>query len=181
MTLSLSDTRRCSMAETIFQYGATRRSATSGRLLVLVSASYFHKSLTDLMESLISTEGTCAFYAVREMEDGAKYFPNNSVKPAAVPTGAIGSEGIVAQIITKLAAATHDALDHPPIKTLRRRQVHNVVLVDDVCVSGNRAAEFIRALCQTLPCGVGRRTGSSTFMLSRTPSHERRRQRSRTQ
>lgn len=114
--------------------------------LVLVSLSAVHRSLTGLMESLVHGEGTCAFYAVRELEDGARYFPNKKQKPDAVPTSAVGSEGVVAQIITKLAAATRDGLDHPPIMTLRRRRVNNIVLVDDVCLSGNRTSAFIRAL-----------------------------------
>jgi hypothetical protein len=111
--------------------------------LVLVSASSFHKSLMELMESVVLTNGPSAFYAARELADRAKYFPNNNAKPAAVPYSAVGSEGVAAQIINRLAAAEHDALDHPPIKTLRSRRVHNLVLVDDICASGKRVADFL--------------------------------------
>lgn len=114
--------------------------------LNLVSATAFHESLTSLMESLLAQEGPCAFYAVREIAKDGCYFPQKGTKPMVVAASTIGSEGLVAQVITKLAqASASKALDHPPIKTLRRKRIRNLVLVDDIAVSGKRAATFAAA------------------------------------
>lgn len=101
----------------------------------------------NLLEALVSRRnGPIALYAVRELEKTGDYFPDKGRKPKAVLPGSVGSEGIVAQILSKFAGSRPNVRDHPPIKTLRAQRVRDIVLVDDVGISGTRIDKFLLGL-----------------------------------
>lgn len=130
--------------------------------LHLISASEFSEAmaglLTDLVESRPNEE--FAFYPARELGTGEAYFPDKGRKPIAVLKGSVGSEGHVAAMLTKFCAGVLRAREWPPLSTLKRYRVSNLVVVDDMAISGNRAASFARKALMDVPrirssCSLG--------------------------
>ncbi len=118
--------------------------------LVLVSTGEFSGSLTSQMQTLVTNAAApVAVYAIREVEDDESYFANKRDRPIPVASNQVGSEGTVAHLITQWTRGEPTRfLNHPPLSTLKKRRVHDVVFVDDLIGSGNRALRFMTSFCR---------------------------------
>lgn len=133
--------------------------------LMLVSANEFDSKIVRMLsevEGQARINRECiALYSEREMianeyDEVPPFFPESEFGRA---TGAgiqpvvadpkrqsIGSEGIVATLISKFCAAHRDtALSHPGPDQLRKQRVRKIVLVTDFIGSGRRIARMLDA------------------------------------
>lgn len=130
---------------------------------VLVSRDEFAQGLTSLLERLAeqSPDSTpFALYAEREVKfswghpirlfkepdhrprraSGAAPQPVQPVK-AVVP--AVGSEGLVANVITELHRKHRHFLSHPSPDVIRRNRVRTIAILTDLVGSGRRVSTYL--------------------------------------
>jgi len=129
---------------------------------MLVGASEFssqiNRQLINIAEQFSEDSQTMALYSERELKDDKDniqpFFPNSEtgralgkgVPPVKVDPEKqdVGSEGIVASLITKFCKAyPKNCLPHPGPDTLRKNQVRKIVLVTDFIGSGRRLYEML--------------------------------------
>lgn len=136
------------------------------RAMRLVSADEFSAGLRSrLIQSAAETEGAVALYTERELPKDATgvlpLFDQPYNRPRRAKAGRalaidgtveVGSEGLVAQLITELSRENADKfLNHPGPSELRfnskktRPPIRKFILVTDVIGSGNRAWQYLEA------------------------------------
>lgn len=117
--------------------------------LVLVSSDEFRNKLLSEIKTLAETlEEPIAMFSSRETEEGEQYFPTEG-SVQAVMGGEVGSEGIVAQLVTSLHRSYPGKYwAHPTLAEMRENRVRNIIVVDDVVASGTRAVKFVRRLLE---------------------------------
>lgn len=133
--------------------------------LMLVSANEFDTRivgmLVDLERAAARKNERIAIYAEREMPVGddftvPAFFPNTEIGRATGPgiqpvvvdpqRQSVGSEGIVAALITKFCAAHRSTtLSHPGPDDLRVHRARKIVLVTDFIGSGERMRKMLDA------------------------------------
>jgi hypothetical protein len=118
------------------------------RRLRCISPTLLNNELRGLFEhAATSLAQPIALYAAREMEPEVAYFKNKRDRPVAVLAKEVGSEGSAAYLATTLTRERPAVfLNHPPISTLKRKKCRNIIIFDDICGSGKRAADFISSI-----------------------------------
>jgi len=118
--------------------------------LYLVSANEFRRTITQLAEKIAEqSESPIAAYAIREAT-ASPFFPDRKRAPRLAPSRRVGSEGLVANIISTWSDGNPESfLNHPPISTLKKKEVRDIVLVDDIVGSGKRASDFLRSFMRS--------------------------------
>jgi hypothetical protein len=109
----------------------------------LVSPDTFRVALSRLIDKVCNYGEPCAAYAARELTN-ATVFDNKRNRPSF--PNSIGSEGLVAHLITTIARRHDLLLSEPSIAGLKRGRVRRILVVDDGLMSGSRVAKFVRAL-----------------------------------
>lgn len=130
----------------------------------LVSRDEFHDELTELiLNRALETTGPVGLYAEREIRKHLKV-PNrlfkesrlkvrrafgvgpNAVQPRMAYDKEVGSEGIVAQLITELCRARPDMfLNHPGPDQIRTKKMRAFFLITDLVASGRRARTYLES------------------------------------
>ena len=132
--------------------------------LMLVSASEFTSAIIRLLTEVLNRGGIenqpIALYAEREVEkDGhvmKPFFPGTSTGraigdgvPPVLANPDIGSEGILATLISKFCKSNPDvALSHPGPDQLRSSKTRRIVIVTDFIGSGRRISEMLDAFAK---------------------------------
>lgn len=114
--------------------------------LTLVSSSEFMRSVKRALDSSAETsDGPCAFFAVREVQFGELTAELTNGQVNALSQGADhGSESIIANIIRNFCIENESKyLNHPSIEVMRDRSCRTVFLVDDFVGSGERVTDYL--------------------------------------
>ncbi len=116
----------------------------------LVSVMELERALQRLVERFSSNSaGPLALYSVREVpKNGGLNFRHGGNGLDAVASGSdIGSEGRIAHITRQICRTqTSQLLRQPDIDTLLKKRVRNIVVVDDIIGSGERALSYLQEL-----------------------------------
>jgi hypothetical protein len=126
------------------------RELASGLLdsLILVPQSTFLRDIRALLEaSAHDSKHPLGLYAAREVKE-ATYFPRDKRrKPTSVVGRDVGSEGMIATLITDLCRERPTAfVNHPSFAKLKKDACDRIIIVDDVSLSGMRVAAMMRAI-----------------------------------
>jgi hypothetical protein len=119
--------------------------------LILVSTDRFRTALSNLVRKRRPSEQTIALFVEREVEgppgNPASFFPTDRdryynrpamLKPRRGGT-LVGSEGLVAQLISEFAEDPSGRFKiHPDIEMMRRAKVKRIAIVTDLIGSGDR-------------------------------------------
>lgn len=136
--------------------------------LMLVGASEFASKINTHLKTLVEQANDAgqmlAFYAESEVNKDEKknilpFFPDSEngraigdgIPPVTVDPGTqdVGSEGIVATLITKFCKANSKAcLSHPGPDALRKNKIRKIVIVTDFIGSGRRLYEMLEAFAK---------------------------------
>lgn len=150
--------------------------------LLLVNASEFSSKMTQQLTEMAARASEAnevlALYAEREMAtadgDVLPFFPGTEkgratgqgIQPVVVSPEKqdVGSEGIVAALISKFRNANPDVVvSHPGPDDLRAKRVRKIVIVTDFIGSGKRAYEMLEAFAKVATIQSWRSYGLITF------------------
>jgi len=150
--------------------------------LLLVSASEFSSKMTQQLTEMAvrarEENEVLALYAEREMAaadgDILPFFPGTEmgratgqgVQPVVVSPKKqdVGSEGIVAALISKFRNANPDvAMSHPGPDDLRAKRVRKIIIVSDFIGSGKRVYEMLEAFARVATIQSWRSYGLIAF------------------
>ena len=119
--------------------------------LLFVSRDEFADYLIKQLFSY-SQQINIAIYSVRKFEDieeleGIKCLWDDEGKTLLRPAHALGSEDFIASIIANANRQYGNCfLDNPDLLTLKKKKVHDIILIDDSIGSGNRITDFINRM-----------------------------------
>lgn len=102
-----------------------------------------------LLSKIRGLPSGCAYalYSVRKFDNDSQNLWNDDGNISLRPGTSQGSEDLVASLISNIVRGDADAfLDHPGIDDLRRKKVHEIVLIDDSIGSGDRVSGFINSM-----------------------------------
>ncbi len=150
--------------------------------LLLISASEFSSKMTQQLAEMATrareADEVLAFYAEREIAkadgDVLPFFPGTErgraagqgVQPVLVSLQRqdVGSEGILAALISKFRNANSDVVaSHPGPDDLRAKCVRKIVIVTDFIGSGKRVYEMLEAFAKVATIQSWRSYGLITF------------------
>ena len=136
------------ISEWLSQFDNDKRPTAKTMLakLVFVTRDVFSSWLINAIDQL-SFDDTSALYSIRKLESSNLKFWNEDGVPVSRPEQSLGSEDLVYSLISNIVRSKSDKfLDHPSLKDLREKKVHNYILIDDSIGSGDRVSEFINAM-----------------------------------
>jgi hypothetical protein len=130
------------------QFPAEREVAAKSLLIHLkfVTRDDYSNWLRGALQSFPANEPS-AIYAVRKFPDSQDCLWDDAGNVVNRPGTALGSEDLVYSLIANVVRA-NDAhfFDHPPLSTLKKNKIHDIVLVDDSIGSGKRVSDFIKSM-----------------------------------
>ena len=153
-------------AEWLLQFDESDREAAASLIdeILLVSGEAFQRGMRRLLDEVVasrpSADGKIALYAERPVKKVfgkiPAFFPDSrhgkATGPGVQPVRAdprdqeIGSEGVVAQLITDYCRQNPEvALSHPGPDKLRADRVGHIVIVTDFIGSGKRVHDMLEA------------------------------------
>jgi RNA-directed DNA polymerase len=117
--------------------------------LSFVTRDDYSNWLKEALQSLPANE-PCAVYAVRKAEKKVKkidYLWDVKGNVVNRPGTTLGSEDLVYSLVSNVVRSNEKRFfDHPSLGVLKKKKIHNIVLIDDSIGSGDRVSGFIKSM-----------------------------------
>ncbi|QDV27371.1 phosphoribosyltransferase-like protein [Aureliella helgolandensis] len=113
--------------------------------LKFVSSDVFSQWLKQTLQD--NAASPCAIIAVRKLESEVTQLWDENGKLIRRSSSSLGSEDLVNSVIAALVKLDRERfVDHPHLDTMKEKQIHEIVLLDDSIGSGQRVIEFLTCL-----------------------------------